>query len=193
MTSQPKVRLGTKWPSMTSHWIRSTPAFSRAATSSPNREKSAGSTEGTIFGVMARRYRPASRVGPYGEGKPAVVGCWVRRGRRGPREPGLLREAGCGSGWRSNLPWRTTSSNNVHRRNVGAVVTPVADARSFRRSAASSAGIPRNARTPRSPHHPHRPHGMRRQTPDPSRFIAPLLFARDQRAGASPPGNESSR
>ena len=48
MTSGPKVRLGTNWPSMTSHWMRSTPAFSRATHSSPRREKSAGRTEGTI-------------------------------------------------------------------------------------------------------------------------------------------------
>src|SRR5688572_21115671 len=48
ITSGPNVRLGTKRPSMTSHWIRSTPASSRAATSSPNREKSAGRTEGAI-------------------------------------------------------------------------------------------------------------------------------------------------
>ena len=48
MTSGPKVRLGTKRPSITSHWMRSTPAFSRAATSSPSRAKSAGSTDGAI-------------------------------------------------------------------------------------------------------------------------------------------------
>ena len=48
MTSGPKVRLGTNRPSMTSHWMRSTPAFSSAMHSSPSREKSAGSTDGTI-------------------------------------------------------------------------------------------------------------------------------------------------
>ena len=32
MTSGPKVRFGTNWPSMTSHWMRSTPASSSAAT-----------------------------------------------------------------------------------------------------------------------------------------------------------------
>ena len=48
MTSGPKVRLGTNRPSMTSHWMRSTPAFSRARHSSPSREKSAGRTDGTI-------------------------------------------------------------------------------------------------------------------------------------------------
>src|SRR5207248_3570756 len=48
-TSGPNVRLGTNSPSMTSHWMRSTPAFSRAAHSSPSRAKSAGSTEGAIW------------------------------------------------------------------------------------------------------------------------------------------------
>src|SRR5687767_15834768 len=48
MTSGPKVRFGTNRPSMTSHWIRSTPASSRAATSSPSLAKSAGRTEGAI-------------------------------------------------------------------------------------------------------------------------------------------------
>ena len=46
MTSGPKVRLGTNWPSITSHWMRSTPASSSAATSSPRRAKSAGRTDG---------------------------------------------------------------------------------------------------------------------------------------------------
>ena len=49
MTSGPNVRLGTNWPSMTSHWMRSTPAFSSAVTSSPRRAKSAGSTDGAIW------------------------------------------------------------------------------------------------------------------------------------------------
>jgi hypothetical protein len=48
ITSGPNVRFGTKRPSITSHWIRSTPAASRAATSSPSFEKSAGSTDGAI-------------------------------------------------------------------------------------------------------------------------------------------------
>src|SRR5687768_11209006 len=48
ITSGPKVRFGTNRPSITSHWMRSTPASSRAATSSPSRAKSAGSTEGAI-------------------------------------------------------------------------------------------------------------------------------------------------
>ncbi len=48
MTSGPNVRLGTKRPSMTSNWIRSTPAFSSATHSSPSLEKSQGSTDGAI-------------------------------------------------------------------------------------------------------------------------------------------------
>ena len=46
--SGPKVRLGTNWPSITSHWMRSTPAFSSARHSSPSRAKSAGSTDGAM-------------------------------------------------------------------------------------------------------------------------------------------------
>ena len=40
-TGGPMVRLGTKWPSMTSTWIQSAPASSTARTSSPSRPKSA--------------------------------------------------------------------------------------------------------------------------------------------------------
>src|SRR5205814_7596756 len=40
-TGAPKVRLGTKWPSITSIWIQSAPASSSALTSSPRRAKSA--------------------------------------------------------------------------------------------------------------------------------------------------------
>src|SRR5688572_338785 len=59
MTSGPKVRLGTKRPSITSHWMRSTPASSSAATSAPNLEKSAGRTDGTI---SMRRSEPGWSV-----------------------------------------------------------------------------------------------------------------------------------
>ena len=48
MTAGPNVRLGTNWPSITSHWMRSTPAASSAATSSPSLAKSAGRTLGAI-------------------------------------------------------------------------------------------------------------------------------------------------
>ena len=63
MMSGPNVRLGTNWPSITSHWMRSTPAFSSAATSSPSREKSAGSTDGAIWigSAIAAEGTPARR------------------------------------------------------------------------------------------------------------------------------------
>ena len=48
MMSGPTVMFGTNWPSITSHWMRSQPAASNAATSSPSRAKSAGSTDGAI-------------------------------------------------------------------------------------------------------------------------------------------------
>ncbi len=65
MTSGPKVRLGTKWPSMTSHWMRSTPAFSRAATSSPSRAKSAGQhRRGDLDRTRLRRSPSHSRRSP---------------------------------------------------------------------------------------------------------------------------------
>ena len=48
ITSGPNVRFGTNWPSITSHWMRSTPAASSAATSSPSLLKSTGSTLGAI-------------------------------------------------------------------------------------------------------------------------------------------------
>src|SRR5437588_604333 len=44
----PKVRLGTKWPSMTSTWIRSAPAASASFTCSARRPMSAERIEGTI-------------------------------------------------------------------------------------------------------------------------------------------------
>ena len=77
---------------MTSHWMRSTPAFSRAAHSSPSREKSAGSTEGTI------------EIGPHRA--PLLQQAWApvehrgrrhrdrrrrRRGRPPRRRPGGVR------------------------------------------------------------------------------------------------------
>src|SRR5262245_48181160 len=44
------LRLGTKWPSMTSMWMRSAPAASTSRTSSTSREKSAERIEGAIMG-----------------------------------------------------------------------------------------------------------------------------------------------
>ena len=86
ITSGPNVRLGTNWPSITSHWMRSTPAASSAATSSPRREKSAGSTDGTIWiglliaaatyrsAVTSHRADPACRVLPWLVVVPRLVG-----------------------------------------------------------------------------------------------------------------------
>ena len=44
------LRLGTKWPSITSTWMRSAPAASTSRTSSPSREKSAERMDGAIMG-----------------------------------------------------------------------------------------------------------------------------------------------
>src|SRR5690242_8937869 len=48
MTSGPKEMLGTKWPSITSRWIQSAPAWSTARTSSPSLEKSDARIEGAM-------------------------------------------------------------------------------------------------------------------------------------------------
>src|SRR5690606_15811972 len=53
VTAGPTVRLGTKWPSMTSTWIQSAPACSAARTCSPRRVKSAERIEGAIFRGMS--------------------------------------------------------------------------------------------------------------------------------------------
>ena len=58
MTSGPNVRLGTNWPSMTSHWMRSTPAFSRAAhllaePGEVGRQHGRGDLDGRGPGLMA--------------------------------------------------------------------------------------------------------------------------------------------
>src|SRR5215469_11120066 len=61
-TTGPKVRFGTKRPSMTSTWIQSAPARSTARTSSASRPKSAERMEG------------ATRTGP-----PATAGGFVAK------------------------------------------------------------------------------------------------------------------
>src|SRR5690349_1464033 len=88
MTSGPKVRLGTKTPSMTSHWMRSTPASHSSATSSPRRAKSAGRTEGTMSGCMGvtflmRSVRSSSDRGGRCGHSPA----WVERRVKFPESP----------------------------------------------------------------------------------------------------------
>src|SRR3954447_14368098 len=88
MTSGPKVRLGTNWPSITSHWMLSTPAFASAATSSPSRAKSAGSTEGTIWiGRATPRRLPVVLLALV---LPAVVLCVPRLVARGDLLPPVL-------------------------------------------------------------------------------------------------------
>ena len=52
-TAGPRVRFGTKCPSMMSTWIWSAPAASTRRTSSPRRVKSAARTEGAILRVCA--------------------------------------------------------------------------------------------------------------------------------------------
>src|SRR5260370_41398694 len=47
-TIGPMVRLGTKWPSMTSTWIQSAPAAVTASTSLPSSAKSADRMEGAM-------------------------------------------------------------------------------------------------------------------------------------------------
>ena len=49
----PKVRFGTKCPSITSTWIRSAPPCSASATCSPRRDASAERIEGAILTVFS--------------------------------------------------------------------------------------------------------------------------------------------
>jgi hypothetical protein len=51
IVSGPNVKFGTKFPSMTSNWIRSHPASSNFLQSAPSLPKSAGNTEGMIYGT----------------------------------------------------------------------------------------------------------------------------------------------
>src|SRR5688572_24030932 len=48
--------LGTKWPSMTSIWMKSAPASLTASTSSPNRAKSADRIDGAMRISLALRF-----------------------------------------------------------------------------------------------------------------------------------------
>ena len=49
--SVPTVKLGTKWPSMTSTWNVRAPAASRASSCSPRRSMSADITDGSTVGT----------------------------------------------------------------------------------------------------------------------------------------------
>src|SRR5262245_49098708 len=55
-TTGPMLRFGTKWPSITSTWMRSAPAAVTSRTSSPSREKSAESIEGAIMGSSTLQF-----------------------------------------------------------------------------------------------------------------------------------------
>src|SRR3954471_9308765 len=67
-TTGPMVRLGTKWPSMTSTWIQSAPASSTARTSSPSRAKSADRIEGAMrTGCCTAPTLTSARVGRQGK------------------------------------------------------------------------------------------------------------------------------
>src|SRR5580692_11539720 len=55
-TTGPILMFGTKWPSMTSTWIRSAPARSASRTWSPRRAKSAARMEGANLMVMVEPF-----------------------------------------------------------------------------------------------------------------------------------------
>ena len=82
ITSGPKVRLGTKRPSITSHWMRSTPAFSSATTSSPRRRSRQAGRR-----VRSRRRSCSPR-------HPEVGGAEPRRPAGGHRAGGRRRGRG---------------------------------------------------------------------------------------------------
>ena len=87
----PKVRFGTKWPSITSTWIQSAPWRSTAAISAPKLAKSAERIEGAI---LMRRSKDMGRPffsgggasgpvpGSIAQSGPGVTG-GVALGRRG--------------------------------------------------------------------------------------------------------------
>src|SRR5712692_10022641 len=60
-TSGPNVRLGTKWPSMTSTWMRSAPAASAWRTCSPKREKSAARIDGASLTTLMAKPSPSGQ------------------------------------------------------------------------------------------------------------------------------------
>src|SRR5205807_1063526 len=92
----PKVRLGTKWPSMTSTWIRSAPAASASFTCSARRPMSAERIEGTISirgitRVLCCFRAPHPDPLPCGEREELLSG-------PSPRPPPLRGEGGIASG-----------------------------------------------------------------------------------------------
>ena len=81
-TGGPIVMFGTKWPSITSTWIRSAPPRSAAATASPSAAKSAESSDGAIWSGRPLHQRlTSSEIG----------------------SPGAIWNPPCGL-WRSTMP-----------------------------------------------------------------------------------------
>src|SRR5580700_3429413 len=79
ITGGPMVKLGTKWPSMTSRWIIRQPARSTSPICSPSREKSAARMDGRISTITAGVRRQESefriRLLPgYHAGEEAIAG-----------------------------------------------------------------------------------------------------------------------
>ena len=86
----PKVRLGTKWPSITSTWIRSAPPCSASATCSARRATSAERIEGaSLIAVSPRRgiiiVVPSQNLGHQ---QRAIVECGIAVGEAVERLPG---------------------------------------------------------------------------------------------------------
>ncbi len=78
-TTGPKLMLSTKWPSITSRWIESTPAASARSTSSPSAEKSAFRMLALICAPLIGR-----RPRPWQAGPAAAAPC-LRAGRAAGR------------------------------------------------------------------------------------------------------------
>src|SRR3569832_1080711 len=94
-TAGPMEMLGTKWPAMTSTWIRSAPAFSIASISAPRRAKSADRIEGAIrTGLAIGRLSDGFFPSPQGRNGLKTE---EHHGERGPpHHPRLIAEMGTG-------------------------------------------------------------------------------------------------
>src|SRR5262245_38215659 len=97
------LMLGTKWPSMTSTWMRSAPARSASRTWAPSRAKSAARIDGAslaawvmaaLLGVLRLAYEPGERSGRSGggagsgEGERAPAGWEEEAFAKAPRREG---------------------------------------------------------------------------------------------------------
>src|SRR6478672_12866126 len=94
------LRLGTKWPSITSTWMRFAPAASTVRTSSPRREKSAERIEGAIivvsrFGFRVSSFESVVRVVLYprlgDRTRNRETGCTTRLETRNPKREDALQ------------------------------------------------------------------------------------------------------